>query len=256
MYESKINFTLDTICPWTYLAKRRLDAALRMIQQDPEAANTTLSNLSSLDPSEMKSLHAPHTSPVTDHSGKVTFTITYLPYLLYPDAPTEGRSKRDWYRASRYGDTDEKWTSYMMIMTQHGNDAGIDFDFGGTIANTLPAHRVLQYFQTKKGEAVADKLVVALYRMYFEEARSPSARETLMAACKEAGIEEGEAERVVGDEDVGLDEVKESIMEQKGNGVDAVPVVVVEGARKDVTVTGAQPVKDYVKALREIIKLA
>ena len=38
--------------------------------------------------------------------------------------------------------------------------------------------------------------------------------------------------------------------------IDAVPLVVVEGARKDVTIEGAQSVKDYVKALREIIKLA
>jgi predicted DsbA family dithiol-disulfide isomerase len=60
---------------------------------------------------------------------------------------------------------------------------------------------------------------------------------------------------VVGGEE-GLEEVKEMIAEQRGNGVDAVPVVVVEGARKDVTITGAQSVKDYVKALREIVKLA
>jgi predicted DsbA family dithiol-disulfide isomerase len=144
----------------------------------------------------------------------------------------------------------------MMIMTNHGNEAGIDFDFGGTIANTLPAHRILQYFQASKGPEVADKLVVSLYRQYFEEAKSPSANETLLRACNDAGIDEKEAERVVGDEYEGLQEVKELIQEQKGNGVDAVPLVIVEGGRKDVTITGAQSVKDYVKALREIVKLA
>jgi predicted DsbA family dithiol-disulfide isomerase len=144
----------------------------------------------------------------------------------------------------------------MMIMTNHGNEAGIDFDFGGIIANTLPAHRVLQYFQSSKGSVVADKLVMSLYRQYFEEAKSPSANETLLRACKDAGIDEKEAKKVIDDEYEGLQEVKSLIQEQKGNGVDVVPLVVVEGSRKDVTITGAQSVKDYVKALREIVKLA
>jgi predicted DsbA family dithiol-disulfide isomerase len=218
--------------------------------------NDTLTKLDSLTPEETKALYAPNDGPITDHSEKVRFTINYLPFRLYPDAPTEGQDKREWYRKSRYGDTDEKWKSYMMIMTNHGNEAGIDFDFGGIIANTLPAHRVLQYFQTSKGAVVADKLVVSLYRQYFEQPKDPSAEETLLTACKDAGIDEKEAEKVVSDEYEGLQAVKEAIQEQKGNGVDAVPFVVVEGSRKDVTITGAQSVKDYVKALREIIKLA
>jgi predicted DsbA family dithiol-disulfide isomerase len=82
-------------------------------------------------------------------------------------------------------------TMYMKLMTAYGNSAGIDFKFNGVVANTLPAHRVIQHFQEAKGADVANKLVMSLYRQYFEEEKHPSSKETLMAACKEAGIDEG-----------------------------------------------------------------
>jgi hypothetical protein len=70
--------------------------ALRLIAQDPETVNDTLTKLQSLTPSEIKSLYAPNSGSITDHSGKVTFTINYHAFRLYPDAPTEGQDKRSW----------------------------------------------------------------------------------------------------------------------------------------------------------------
>lgn len=32
VYDSTINFVLDTICPFTYLAKKRLDMALEQVR--------------------------------------------------------------------------------------------------------------------------------------------------------------------------------------------------------------------------------
>lgn len=45
------------------------------------------------------------------------------------------------------------------MMTAYGDSAGIKFKFGGTISNTLEAHRVIQYFQEKKGLETADKII-------------------------------------------------------------------------------------------------
>ena len=56
---------------------------------------------------------------------------------------------------------------YTTLMTAYGVSAGIDYKFGGTVANTFQAHRVIQYFQETKGPEVADKLVSSLYRQYF-----------------------------------------------------------------------------------------
>jgi predicted DsbA family dithiol-disulfide isomerase len=187
-------------------------------------------------------------------NSAVTFTIHYYPYQLYPDAPASGESKYDWYKKSRYGDSEEKMKMYTTLMTAYGASCGIAFKFGGQVANTLPAHRIIQYFQEQKGEETADKIVDSLYRQYFEEERHPSSEETLMKACREAGVPDEEARKVVGDENEGLMEVKGLMREQAGNGVDAVPYVVVEGKRRDVTLEGAKEVEEYVKALLQIVK--
>lgn len=44
------------------------------------------------------------------------------------------------------------------------------------------------------------------------------------------------------------------IREQASNGIDAVPHIMIEGKRRDVTLEGAKEVEEYVKALQQIIK--
>jgi predicted DsbA family dithiol-disulfide isomerase len=142
---------------------------------------------------------------------------------------------------------------YTTLMSAYGVSAGINYKFGGTVANTLDAHRVIQHFQESMGPETADKIVNSLYRQYFEEEKHPSTDETLLQACKEAGVPEKEAKEVVGDEYEGLQEVKGLIREQAGNGIDTVPYIVFEGKRRDVSLQGAQEVEDYVKALNQIV---
>jgi len=69
VYDSTISFTLDTICPWTYLAKRRLSKALAQFRDSHEDAG-------------------------------IKYTVKYEPYQLYPEASKEGESKFDWYKVS------------------------------------------------------------------------------------------------------------------------------------------------------------
>ena len=95
-----------------------------------------------------------------------------------------------------------------------------------------------------------------MYRQYFEQARHPSAKETLLEAARDAGVEEGGARAFVEDEDEGMMDVKMLIREQKGNGVDAVPYVVLEGQRRDITIEGAKEVEEYLKEFEKIVKEA
>lgn len=143
---------------------------------------------------------------------------------------------------------------YITLMTAYGASAGIEYKFGGTVANTLQAHRIIQHFQEASGPVVANALVNSLYRQYFEEEKHPSSPETLLQACKDAGIDEKEAKKVVEDESEGLQETKMLIREQVSNGVDSVPFVTLEGRRRDITIQGANEVVDYVKALNQIVK--
>ncbi|RAL61306.1 hypothetical protein DID88_009442 [Monilinia fructigena] len=208
MYDSTITFTFDIICPWTYLAKKRLDEALRIVR-------------------------------LTDAASKVNFTLKFSPYQLYPGASKEGEDKHSWYRKSRYGDSEEKMEMYIKVMTAYGKSAGINYKFGDV---------------TGGGPETADKIVMTLYRMYFQEEKHPSSEETLLAACKEAGVDEGEARKIIRDEYEGLMDVKSMIRESESNGVDSVPVVNIEGRRRDITLTGAQDVGEYVKTLERIVK--
>ena len=184
----------------------------------------------------------------------MNFTIKFLPYQLYPGASQAGEDKYEWYKKSRYGDSEEKMKMYTTLMTAYGVSAGINYKFGGTVANTLNAHRVIQHFQEEKGAETVNKIVDSLYRQYFEEERHPSSEETLMRACVEAGVGEEEARKVVRDEIEGLMDVKMLIQEQVANGVDSVPFVIIEGRRRDVTLQGAREVGEYVKGLEQVVK--
>jgi predicted DsbA family dithiol-disulfide isomerase len=48
---------------------------------------------------------------------------------------------------------------YTTLMSAYGISAGIAYKFGGTVANTLHAHRVIQHFQEKKGPVTADRII-------------------------------------------------------------------------------------------------
>lgn len=227
MYESEITFTLDTICPWTYLAKRRLDQALSQARSLPEVTA----------------------------AGVVFKSPLIRPYQLYPDFPAEGADKYAWYRDTKYDGSEERMQAYTQLMASYGAEAGINFSFGGTMANTLEAHAVVQRVQEEKGPEVAGWVVDALYRAYFEEEKHPTSVETLVAACEGAGIEKGEAERLVGEaREDGLRETKSMMLEQKMDGVDSVPTIRIEGRRRDITLVGAKSVDEYVKALVTVAK--
>lgn len=52
----------------------------------------------------------------------------------------------------------------------------------------------------------------------------------------------------------GLVDVEEEIEQGERNGVDAVPFVVVEGRRRDVSLRGCKEVEGYVRALETVIR--
>jgi predicted DsbA family dithiol-disulfide isomerase len=93
-----------------------------------------------------------------------------------------------------------------------------------------------------------------LYTQYFEQEKHPSSGETLLKAATDAGISEAEAKTLIDDEYEGLQDVKMLMREQASNGVDAVPYIVIEGRRRDITLQGAKEVEDYVRALERIMK--
>lgn len=223
VYESQISFTLDTICPWTYLAKKRLDIALKQFRSSPSAED-------------------------------VKFTVKYFPYQLYPEASNQGEDKYEWYKTTKYSNSEEQMRKYTTLMSAYGVGVGIDFKFHGMVANTLSAHRLIQHFQEEMGPETADKIVSSLYRQYFEEEAHPAALSTLLQAALDGGVERSKAEAFVGDDYEALPETKLLIREQASNGIDAVPYVVLEGKRRDFTLEGAKEVDEYLKEFDRVVK--
>ncbi|KAL8875169.1 MAG: hypothetical protein Q9198_006431 [Flavoplaca austrocitrina] len=155
-------------------------------------------------------------------SKDVSFTIKFFPYQLYPEASKEGEDKYEWYKRTKYDDSQDKMDKYVTLMTTYGNAAGIEFDFHGQVANTLDAHRLIQHLQEDRGPNTADKLVDSLYAQYFTQRAHPSASDTLLKATDHAGIDRKTAEAFVADEHEGLLDTKMLIREQASNGVDSV----------------------------------
>lgn len=85
--------------------------------------------------------------------------MKYFPYQLYPDLPSEKQDRWTWYRKLRVADNEEKMKMYTALLQAHGVGVGIDFKFGGTVANTLDAHRVIQHYQEENGPEAADAII-------------------------------------------------------------------------------------------------
>ena len=95
---------------------------------------------------------------------------------------------------------------------------------------------------------------IALYEQYFQQAKHPSAKETLLQAAEAAGVDLAEAEAFIDDEYEGLQDTKMLIQEQNGNGVDSVPYIILEGKRRDLTLAGAKDVDDYLKEMERLVR--
>lgn len=176
----------------------------------------------------------------------------FEPYQLNPSFP-ESQNKDEWYLENKHMGNTAAQKVFQDHMNGLAEPLGFQFNFGGDMGNTLNAHRVVQHFQEEKGGAVANKIIDGLYRRYFCEARHPSANDTLIEACVEAGIDEKEAKEVVEDKNEGLRDVQNKLR-VISRDVDAVPVIMFEGKRRDITLTGAKEIADYVKALETIAK--
>lgn len=218
MYESQVTFVMDVICPWTYIAKKRLDKAL---------------------------------SEFT--SSSISFTLRFDPYQPSPDLDATIPSRSEYALHHKHNDNPAAQEVFEKHMLSLASPLSIPLVFDGPTGNSLAAHRVIQVIQETTDEITTNKLVDNVFNLYFAEGLHPGDDETLIRACVEAGVDEEMARDVVGDKERGERDVKLK-MRSIGMDVDAVPVVIIEGRRRDLTLTGLKEVDAYVKALETIAK--
>ena len=158
----KIDIVSDTICPWCFVGKRRLEAALA---EQPD----------------------------------LDVEIVWHPYQLNPTTPKEGVDRKDYLR-EKFGT--ETYPEQMLgALDEAGQSTGIEFKFNSMnrVPNTIDSHRVLHWArETGQQNALAE----ILSRRYFLDNEDIGDIETLTAAAVEAGMDADLVrERLSGDAD-------------------------------------------------------
>lgn len=214
------NFTIsivsDTVCPWCYVGKKKLDSGIAAYR-------------------------AAHPNS-TD-----TFTTNWYPYYLNPAAPKQGVDKMEYYH-SKFGAERAK----MMIerISGVGQAVGIKFDFGGRTGATRDSHRLIQLAKSK-GPEVQDRLVQELFTSYFEKQGDITSHEMLLKAGVSAGIDELEVKQWLANDKGGL-QVDREVMDAQARGISGVPNFVMQGRYE---IGGAQEADSFVRVFERIKEL-
>lgn len=140
----------DAICPWCWIGKRNLDAALGLLAEEG-----------------------------------LTFKVRFRPFQLNPEMPAEGVDRRE-YRSAKFGSL-EKSQELDRRVADAGRIAGIDFrhDLMARTPNTLEAHRLMRLAYADDCQR---EVAEAVFQAYFQEGRDIGDAETLNALGAAAGM--------------------------------------------------------------------
>lgn len=204
----------DFVCPWCYIGKRRLDRAETLWRaQAPEAR----------DPLE--------------HGWR--------PFQLNPTMPLEGM-ERDAYLNWKLGGP-ERVAFIHDRLAKEGAAEGLRFAFEriGRMPNTLAAHRLVDWAQSRPGAALgtADAIAEALFAAYFSEGRDIGDLGVLSDIAAAQGLPRAEAEAYL-QGGGGLEAMREADVQARARGVNAVPCYVMGGSY---ALSGAQPPEVFLR---------
>ncbi len=135
----KLDIISDPICPWCYIGKANLDAALAQFPEHP-------------------------------------FTIEWHPFQLNPEMPTGGMDRKT-YLESKFGGKAAAAKAYAPVL-EHAEKAGlaINFEAMQITPNTIDAHRLIHWAGI---EARQTFVVDLLFKAYFVEGRDIGSHEVL-----------------------------------------------------------------------------
>lgn len=176
-----IDIVSDTICPWCFIGKRKLEAAMQ---------------------------NRPDVQP----------EIGWRPFQLNPEMPRAGMS-RDAYLAAKFGGADRAARIYETIRAA-GAELGIPFRFDliKRTPSTLDSHRLIRW-ATQEG--LQDRVVEALFVAYFTQGADIGDADVLTRIAVENGMDPRVAgDRLRNDTDLDLVRQEDAMARSMGiNGV-------------------------------------
>lgn len=175
----------DTICPWCYVGKRRLETALEAIGDD------------------------------------ISFELLWRPYELNPDMPREGLDRKT-YRSAKFGSW-EKSLELDAQVKEAGAPDGLDFHHERMekTPNTLSSHILIRLASEFD---VQSDVVEALFRAYFVEGEDVGDPAVLAKIGARAGLDPKAIEQAI-DDDERRAAVKAEARAFAQSGISGVPTV-------------------------------
>ncbi len=135
-------------------------------------------------------------------------------------------------------------------MAKVGKEEGISFDYGGKIAATTDAHRLVELAWTKGGAALQDKVVEELFTLYFEKQGNLGSADALAEAASRAGLGTDAEVRAFLKSGALEDEVERDVRAYaKKYRVNGVPFTVLDGKYG---VSGAQDAETFLEVFEEL----
>jgi|SRR6185312_3672809 predicted DsbA family dithiol-disulfide isomerase len=145
----QIDIVSDTVCPWCFIGKRRLERALAL-RPDME------------------------------------FDIRWRAYRLDPTIPPEGVDRKQ-YMQAKFGNNPNR-QAMQDALKQAGDGEGIAFAFDkiARSPNTIDSHRLIRWAASA---GVQNEVVERLFEAYFEEGRDIGNADVLVEIASDAGMD-------------------------------------------------------------------
>lgn len=208
----RIDVVFDFVCPWCYIGKRRLEAAL----------------------AEWRVQHPTDPEPV----------VRWLPFQLYPELPASGISRRE-HMERKHGPAGPNPEKQVQLAAL-GRSLGLDFEFDKITVqpNTTDAHRLSGCAQ---GQGWQDAMVEVLFRAYFIEGIDLNDHDALVSLAASVGFDWGQVAVYLGSE-TDVRTVMQLEQEAREAGIDIVPFFIFNGK---VTVSGAHESSVLLEAMTQ-----
>jgi predicted DsbA family dithiol-disulfide isomerase len=201
-----IDVVSDVVCPWCYIGKRHLEAAL----SDWRAAS--------------------------DATKNVDVLVRWHPFQLNPDLPSVGIDRKS-YLENKLGGKTRAAEIYARVSAA-GHDAGLTLNFDAIEKqpNTLAAHALIAYAQHAH-PALADALVERLFRAYFIDSVFIGNVDTLVTLASDCGMDPDAARAMISDTAM-LEQIATQDVSIRAQGISGVPFFIFNNQR---ALSGAQP---------------
>jgi predicted DsbA family dithiol-disulfide isomerase len=206
----------DIVCPWCYIGKRRLAAAMAELDADP--------------------------------SFDTPIEVVYRPYQLDPNAPPGTATPVAEAYTRKFGGP-ERAAAIIEHVTNVAAEAGLEFRLDRAVrANTRDAHRLLWYANERGEPGAQADVKERLLAAYFVEGRNVGDPDVLVDVAAAAGLDGDHVRRFLAS-DEGVAELHESLAFAQQAGITAVPTYVIDNRW---SIPGAQDPAVFVQVLTRL----